>query len=414
MKKILLLCCVLTISFNINSQNSCASPGTISAGSHSVGTINGSAATLICDSNTAGTKAEWYAYTASTDGFASVTTDLGSNSGDDTNMYIYSGTCGSLSCLASSDDISPSNLLSEANFPISSGTTYYIVFDNRWSSSGFDFMVSETNVACNVTVPPAQENFSDQNKITACWDLIDADMDNRKWFVQDFDLDGTPGLDGNPCIVSRSWDAAGFVFPDNWIISYSIDITSYSSGDDIYLNWKARGINPSFANENYTVYVATGNDTSDFLSSGISFNEIIGQNGGAGTTFVDRSLDISSLAGNIVYVAFRHHNMPSSQYELHIDDVEISSSAPSLSNDDFEINEFSHFYNTSDKTLTLKSSISAIRYVEVYNILGAHVLTQDINSIKGQVHLSNQTDGIYIVKAALDDNIIQTLKIIKH
>ena len=75
MKKLTLLVCIIGYALNLNAQNSCSNAGIITAGTTSVGTINGSAPTLICDSQTAGAKGEWYAYTASTDGFANITTD---------------------------------------------------------------------------------------------------------------------------------------------------------------------------------------------------------------------------------------------------------------------------------------------------------------------------------------------------
>ncbi|MCK5402362.1 MAG: choice-of-anchor J domain-containing protein [Flavobacteriaceae bacterium] len=411
MKKLTLLVCIIGYALNLNAQNSCSNAGIITAGTTSVGTINGSAPTLICDSQTAGAKGEWYAYTASTDGFANITTDLAANSGNDTNLHVYYGSCGSLNCLASSDDITPSNLLSEANFPISNGVTYFIAFDNRWDASGFDFLITETAVSCTNSSLPVAEDFSNTNTIIACWDLIDSDLDNRKWFTQDYDLDGIPGLDGNPCIVSRSWSATGLVNPDNWLISYSIDLTSNSPSDLIDLNWKARGLNSSFADENYTVYAATGNQISDFLSSAVSFNEIIGQNGGAGETFVDRSLDISSLAGNMVYIAFRHHNMPVSQYELNIDDVQVNLST--LGIDDFVTDSFKHYYNNNTNVLTLKSSNAPINNIEIYNILGQRILIKKLSHTNELINLSTITEGVYIAQISID-NTTKTIKFLKQ
>lgn len=404
MKKITLLVCIIGYALNLNAQNSCSNAGSITAGTTSVGTINGSAATLICDSKTAGSKGEWYAYTAGTNGFANITTDLPSNSGEDTNMYIYTGSCGTLNCLASSDDISVANFSSEASFPINNGELYYIVFDNRWDSSGFDFKITETTMICPDGSLPITENFSDADLILACWDLVDTDLDNNKWYVQDYS--------GNYSLTSQSWSSTGgSLNPDNWIISSSIDLTTYSTSDNIELKWKARGFNPSLADENYTVYVATNNGTSDFVSSGVNFNEIIGQNGGAGTTFVDRSLDISTLAGNMVYVAFRHHNMPTSQYVLNIDDVSISASL--LGIDDLEVISFKHFYDTYNDILTLKSSNAPINNIQIFNILGQQVLNKNLSHTNELINLSSIVDGIYIAQIRID-NTIKTIKFLKQ
>ena len=145
MKKIILLF-ILTISFfTLNAQNSCANPQVIAEGVYTIAQIDGTdPAFPNCNNNTAASMAEWYTYTPSEDHSLIITTDLPQNfppaNGVDTRFHVYTGTCGSLTCYANSDD-DGAGLTSYAQFNVYMGTTYYIAFDNKWTASGFDFQL---------------------------------------------------------------------------------------------------------------------------------------------------------------------------------------------------------------------------------------------------------------------------------
>jgi hypothetical protein len=77
-----------------------------------------------------------------------------------------------------------------------------------------------------------------------------------------------------------------------------------------------RGQDPSYAEEYYSVYVATTNTVAGFLAttpvdSGETTDE-----------YVETVVDLSSYAGQTVYIAFRHHNV-SDMYYLNLDDVSV-------------------------------------------------------------------------------------------
>ena len=213
------------------------------------------------------------------------------------------------------------------------------------------------------------QDFEDSNVFNVCWDISDEDGDAKNWYWWEF----LPAHGGYKCIVSRSFTtASGALTPDNWIVSHPIDLTTVSS-ETVELNWKVRGELSGFAHEYYSVYVATGNQINDFLSSPVTQSEYVDEVGGE-AAWANRSIDISSLQGNTVYIAFRHHNS-SNQYSINIDDVEVRLSS-SLGVDELQLESFSYFYNTSSKTLTLKSNNNSIKNVQIYNILGKSVLQQ--------------------------------------
>jgi len=134
------------------AQDNCATAVTVTAGTYTVDTINGNQVpTPDCIGGGSPTAGEWYTYTATQEYTVTVTTDLPINICKDTRLHIYSGSCGNLTCVVGDDDSgtiqcnsgNTNSYLSTATFNTTIGTTYYIAFDNRWSSLGFDFQISE-------------------------------------------------------------------------------------------------------------------------------------------------------------------------------------------------------------------------------------------------------------------------------
>lgn len=148
------------------------------------------------------------------------------------------------------------------------------------------------------------ENFQDG---IGAWTTVDSDGDGVNWLIADYG-------DGNVAI-SQSWTGGTILYPDNWLISESMDFSSVSNPN---LFWKVKAQDPAWADENYTVYVSTSSDISMLETSEISFNEVVGESGGE---YMTRALDLSSLVGEAsVFVAFRHHNV-SDMFNINIDDI---------------------------------------------------------------------------------------------
>lgn len=142
------------------------------------------------------------------------------------------------------------------------------------------------------------------------WTLIDSDGDTNNWNVVNLEPIQAEHA------TSASWTSTtGPLTPDNWMISPAVDLTSASG--NVFLQWKAYGQDQSWANENYTVYVATASDIATLSASTTTFNEIVGPTGGV---YVNRNLDVTSFVGQTIYVAFRHHNV-TDQFRLNIDDI---------------------------------------------------------------------------------------------
>lgn len=143
------------------------------------------------------------------------------------------------------------------------------------------------------------------------WSTIDSDGDGFEWQANDYG-DGQ----GNVA-TSASWDGTnGPLSPDNWMISPSIDLTTAAGTID--LRWKVYAQDQAWVSEEYTLYVSTGNTVGDFTGSGTSFNETLTTS----TGYMSRSIDVSSFAGQTIYIGVRHWNS-NDWFRINMDDFAV-------------------------------------------------------------------------------------------
>lgn len=155
MKKTLLLINLLFIAVSGFAQGTCATAVNITTnGTYTTGTINGTYK-VACFTTFTNPRGNWYSFTAPSNGEISISSNLPSNDGvtksNDTRFSIATGLCSNttLTCVQGNDDISGSNYLSELlNVPVTSGVTYYIQWDSRWSTLPLDFTFNFTPIAC--------------------------------------------------------------------------------------------------------------------------------------------------------------------------------------------------------------------------------------------------------------------------
>ena len=201
MKKTLLF--ILLFIFQQNqAQDICITAVPITAGYYTVDAINGTdVPSPICAENgTGATAGEWYSYTPTQNYTITISTELEINLNKDTRIHIYSGTCSSLTCIAGDDDAGSigTGYLSIVNFNVAAGTTYIIAFDNRWSSSGFDFELTESPIV----IPPISFTTPQQISISPIICNV-ADMNG------DF-LDDITYVEGNQITILTQKTVGGF------------------------------------------------------------------------------------------------------------------------------------------------------------------------------------------------------------
>ncbi len=153
MKKLLLFLLLALTTNVINAQLTCANATTISAnGTFVCPAITGTYPATGSCWTTPAAKAIWYKFTPTSSGLITVDAGISPNStsANDTRMSILTGTCSSLTCEGGNDDIDGNSDYRSrvTDFPVTSGTTYYIVWDNRWVSTSFSFQFTFTVATC--------------------------------------------------------------------------------------------------------------------------------------------------------------------------------------------------------------------------------------------------------------------------
>lgn len=164
------------------------------------------------------------------------------------------------------------------------------------------------------------DDFNDQN--VSDWTRYDVDGDGNFW-ADYFTVNDNGGNPMTPVsLISRSWQGAPLT-PNNWIISPAINLSSATG--TVNLTWKVQCAAEEWDNEKYSVYVSTSSDMATLLASPVTFSEVYEDPADAGTQY-SRLLDVSSLVGQTIYVAFRHHDITDMDF-ISIDDVKVSSAA---------------------------------------------------------------------------------------
>ena len=182
--------------------------------------------------------------------------------------------------------------------------------------------------------PGTGDTFSvnfDDSQIPTGWTMIDGGTPSGYgWQLASTKLGTGYGHNGSAdCILSQSYDNNyGVVYPDNYFISPSVAITTGST-----FSFWACGQDASYAAEHFGVAVSTtGTNASDFTmvnewtmtakGSGVMAPGRDGQTRAQGNWY-QYSVDLSSYAGQNVYIAIRHFNC-SDMFYLDVDDLALT------------------------------------------------------------------------------------------
>lgn len=214
----------------------------------------------------------------------------------------------------------------------------------------------------------AQTHFSDDfndNNLTG-WTNVDNDSDASTsnpdynfWYTTDFSSYFPEN--GAASAVSRSWAANVVYHPDNFLISPAINLTS-ASASGLSLMFRTGSIEPSpYFDEHYAVYVTTSNVPATIITSTPVFEETL-----PGNQMYSHTIDLSSFAGQTVYVTFRHFNTVD-ENTLLLDDVVVKNLVPNdASVDAVTLNRYSQTSTNNTLAVSVKNEGSnAITSVQI-------------------------------------------------
>ncbi|SDQ52543.1 Por secretion system C-terminal sorting domain-containing protein [Chryseobacterium soldanellicola] len=175
MKKILPFFVLLLNSTWAIAQLTCATAVPLSLGTVTAPAVTGDAPATACSLGLSGSKGLWYKYTATQNTTIRVATSAAGQNAD-TRLIVFTGSCTALNCLTANDDFAGN--FSQVTFNAVAGTTYYIVFDNKYSSLGFNITLSE------VVVVPDRLSFTPQ-PITATGSFNNCVVDMNGDYLDD-------------------------------------------------------------------------------------------------------------------------------------------------------------------------------------------------------------------------------------
>lgn len=252
------------------------------------------------------------------------------------------------------------------------------------------------------------DDFEDQD--ISDWTLYDGDGDNN-WWGDQFTVNNSSGVAVTPVsLISRSWLGSPLT-PDNWAVTPLIDLSAYPVGSTVTLSWKVKAAAASWDQENYSVYAATANDVATLTAATVTFNEIYDDPGDTGP-ILDRTLDLSALAGQGIYIAFRHHDCTDMDY-LCIDEVKVT--ATSLKTDEFFASNFSFSPNPTKDVINISNKNSlTMKSAVITDMNGRIVENIDLKGMSNsQINVSELNSGVYFLKITTDQGV-GTTKIIKN
>lgn len=227
--------------------------------------------------------------------------------------------------------------------------------------------------------------------LPGCWTTYNEDGDVFGWFLNGDSI----AFDGARMMQSNSFvSGIGGLTPDNYLVSPPLTV---SEGDSLY--YVVSALTNFFPNEFYSVEVAiNGNEPEDFEEV---FSETL-----SSTEWGGRSVDLSEFAGEIIYIAFRHHNS-FDQSALLIDAVAlpgeiIENCQDVLSSNDLQRADFNIYPNpTQDRVNISASEIQGEAMIEVLDLAGKRLKAKRVKlSGKGdyRMDLSDLDRGVYLIR----------------
>ncbi len=253
------------------------------------------------------------------------------------------------------------------------------------------------------------DNFDSEDTVDK-WGVTDRDGDGENWGIVDmlgYQNNTTASEFGSQSLVSFSWKAPAegetgdgtSLDPDNLITSIGIDLTNATG--TIVLKFDYGTIEesePQYVDDHFGVYLTTTNDPNEIVNETPIFEK----------TFEDYGLqtevmDISSHAGGMVYLTFRHFDS-ADNFTVVIDNVEVRQAEEGeLSNDEFTFESFNVFPNPVHENLNITFNERGTYKVILTDILGKVVKQLEVsnkNSIN--IPVTDLNSGNYILNVNSD------------
>ena len=259
-------------------------------------------------------------------------------------------------------------------------------------------------IACDVISSlPWVADFEDTNATYDCWKFYDADQDGIGWFTSygQFQNQETYGHESYGAMFSFSYYSNGqtgrALTPDDWAFTPAIAVPAEGNYS---LSWYARGIDPNYAGEYYSVYVTTTAAPDESLEAVYSDSTT--------ATWEQQIVNLADYAGQTVYIAFRHHNC-TDKYALAVDKIRVGVAGNENEGiDNAAAIDINIYPNPASEVINIAAE--GVRLVEMLDVNGRVVLESRIG---GAIDLSSLASGVYMVRVTTDAGV-STEKVVKQ
>jgi hypothetical protein len=312
----------------------------------------------------------WYKFVG--DGSdVTVTTCSSTITTGDSRIAVYSGSCGTLTCIGGNDDAQAagcaSNTLSSVvTFSSVVGTDYYILVYSYTFAVGTNPINFELSVSCVAACSPVTNN---DDCATA-----------------------------SPITVGTTATAS-----DNLCSSPSLDVAYPTCGNQFgtyYDTWYSFNANAA----DMTVNLGNTTGTTGFaLYSGTcgALTMVVGS-----CSTLEGTVSVTGLTVGVTYYVRVFSTSPTARGSFNL------TVSQTLATGSFDASNFSYYPNPVKNILNLSYN-QEISNVEVFNLLGQKVISNVINANDTEINMSGLPNGAYMVKVT-SNNQVKTIKVIKE
>ena len=238
------------------------------------------------------------------------------------------------------------------------------------------------------------------------WTSLDADADGYGWvlgseiggvyLVDGASLSGSAHNESMDMVCSGSYsNVVGALTPDNYLISPKLALTSGAT-----LTFWVTAQDAGYSAEHYAVMVSTsGTAAANFTTV---FEETFGAK--AQATWQQKTVNLSSYAGQQVYIAIRHFNC-TDMFILNVDDINVTN-ATVVGNSIAENNSEVSVYPIPANNMVNVNAVSNISNVEIYTISGQKVADFTANGTTTTINTESLSNGMYLMRINTENGVI--------
>jgi len=170
---------------------------------------------------------------------------------------------------------------------------------------------------------------------------------------------------------------------DDWMISPEFTIDGVTSPT---LSFWAKSVTDEYGLDRFRIGIGTSTNPDDFtiISSG-NYEE-------APTTWTQYEFDLSAYLGQTIRVGI--HCVSADSFVLQMDSFKVEGT---LGIDEAYLNDIEYYYDQYSKELNINST-QRLNKLEIYNILGQNIVSEELNSSSKTIDLSGFGTSIYIVR----------------